>query len=43
VCPTNVVELLIQPIEPPVPLTPEEEKEFGQPRSAAETRPPTAA
>jgi GH15 family glucan-1,4-alpha-glucosidase/ferredoxin len=44
VCPTNVVELLIQPVDPPAPLSPEEERELGQPkRPAAETPPPAAA
>jgi ferredoxin len=44
VCPTNVVELLIQPLDPPAPLTPDEEKEFAEPkRPAAETPPPAAA
>jgi NAD-dependent dihydropyrimidine dehydrogenase PreA subunit len=44
VCPTNVVELLIQPVDPPAPLSPEEERELGQPRRpAADTPPPAAA
>ena len=43
VCPTNVVELLIQPMDPPTPLTPEEEREFGQPLPPRGRRQPPAA
>jgi ferredoxin len=42
VCPTNVVELLIQPVDPPAPLTPEEEKEL-RPAATLKTPPPAAA
>jgi ferredoxin len=33
VCPTNVVELLIQPLDPPAPLTPTRRKEFAEPEA----------
>ena len=35
VCPTNVVELLIQPVDPPAELTPDEKKELDAPPEAA--------
>jgi NAD-dependent dihydropyrimidine dehydrogenase PreA subunit len=35
VCPTNVVELLIQPVDPPAELTPDEKKHLDAPPEAA--------